>query len=153
LLPQAVTLDKGIEAVPLGNAAELAEEGQRMQHCVGGYWRHCFLGESHIVSLRKPNGESLSTLEIRIPVNGVRQCNIAQHRARRNQNPARELLRLESSLCAQVLQLADFKALNKWRQGAAKIDATTHRYDFNDERFERLVGVLGRNRLLGLFEA
>jgi hypothetical protein len=139
--------------VSLGNAAELAEEGRRMQHCVGSYWRHCFLGESHIVSLRKPNGESLSTLEIRIPANGTRQCNIAQHRAQRNQNPASELLKVESSLCAKVLQLADLKALNKWRQGAAKINATTRRYDFNEERFQRLAGVLGRKRLLGLFGA
>jgi hypothetical protein len=152
LLPQAVTLGKGIEAVSLGNATELAEEGQRMQHCVGSYWRHCFLGESHIISLRNSNGDSLSTIEIRLPGNGARQCNIVQHRAQRNQNPARELLSLESYLCAKVLQLSDFKALNKWRQGAAKIDAAFNRYDFSEERFERLAGVLGRKRLVGLFE-
>lgn len=152
LLPQAVTLGEGIEAVSLGNATELAEEGLRMQHCVGSYWRHCFLGESHIVSLRNPNGDSLSTIEIRLPGNGARQCQIVQHRAERNQTPPGALLSMESRLCAKVLQLADFKALNKWRQSAAKIDASFSSHDFSEERFERLSGVLGRKRLVGLFE-
>jgi len=152
LLPQRVTLDDGIEAVSLCNAAELAEEGRRMQHCVGSYWRHCFLGESHIVSLRNPNGVSLSTIEICLSGNGARQCHIVQHRAERNQTPARALLATESRLCAQVIQLADFKALNKWRQSAAKIDASFRAHDFSEARFERLAGVLGRKRLAGLFE-
>lgn len=152
LLPQAVTLGEGIEAASLGNATELAEEGLRMQHCVGSYWRHCFLGESHIVSLRNRNGDSLSTIEIRLPGNGARQCHIVQHRAERNQTPARALLAIENRLCATVMQQADFKALGKWRQSAAKIDATFNRYDFSEERFERLAGVLGRKRLVGLFE-
>lgn len=152
LLPQTVALGKGIEAVALGNAAELAEEGRRMQHCVGSYWRHCFLGASHIVSLRNPNGDSLSTLEIRLPGNGSRQCQIVQHRAHRNQSPAQELLNLEGRLCSLVIQLADFKALEKWRRGAEKIDSSYHSYDFSEERFERVAEVLGRKRLEGLFE-
>ena len=152
LLPQPVSLGDGIEAVSLGNAAELAEEGRRMQHCVGSYWRHCFLGESHIVSLRNSNGDSLSTIEIRLPGNGARQCHIVQHRAERNQTPSGKLPSMENRLCAKVMQLADFKALNKWRQSAAKIDASFRSHDFSEERFERLAGVLGRKRLMGLFE-
>jgi hypothetical protein len=151
LLPQPLALADGITAVSLGNAAELAEEGRRMQHCVGSYWRHCFLGGSHIVSLRDRQGDSLSTLEIRLPENGTRNCNIVQHRAYRNQTPSKNLLALEGRICAEVMQRADFKGLAKWRQGAEKIDASFGSYDFSETRMERLAGVLGLSRLKGLF--
>ncbi|GAB1394888.1 hypothetical protein MASR1M60_30520 [Rhodocyclaceae bacterium] len=153
LLPQPLALGDGIMAVSLGNAAELAEEGRRLQHCVGSYWRHCFFGGSHIVSLRDQRGDSLSTLEIRLPENGTRNCTIVQHRAYRNQTPPRNLLALEGRLCAEVMQRADFKGLTKWRQGAEKIDASFGSYDFSEARMERLAGVLGRNRILALFQS
>jgi hypothetical protein len=153
LLAQPLALGDGIMAVSLGNAGELADEGRRMQHCVGSYWRHCFLGGSHIVSLRDHRGDSLSTLEIRLPENGSRNCSIVQHRAYRNQTPPRHLLALEGRLCAEVMQRADFKGLAKWRQGAEKIDASFGSYDFSETRMERLAGVLGRNRILALFQS
>ncbi len=153
LVPQPLALADGIMAVSLGNAAELAEEGRRMQHCVGSYWRHCFLGGSHIVSLRDRQGDSLSTLEIRLPENGTRNCNIVQHRAYRNQTPSKNLLALEGRICAEVMLRADFKGLAKWRQGAEKIDASFGAYDFSEARMERLAGVLGRNRILALFQS
>jgi len=151
LLPQPVALGEGIEAVALGSAEQLALEGRRMQHCVGGYWQVCFRGESHIVSLRDASGHSLSTLEIRVPPNGLRHCEVYQHRGLRNQTPDKALLALESRLCALVMQLADFKALAEWRKNAVKLDDSfERRYDFSEERFERLAGVLGRKRLVEL---
>lgn len=151
LLPQALELATGVFAVTLGNAAELAEEGRRMRHCVGGYWRRCFAGENHIVSLRTPDGESLSTLEIRLPEDGGRNCAIVQHRARHNRTPEERLLALEGRLRAEVIQRADFKSLAEWRRGAAKLDAGFGTRDFDEARYERLAVALGRERLAGLF--
>ncbi|MEI7773371.1 MAG: hypothetical protein WCK17_01215 [Verrucomicrobiota bacterium] len=79
LLAQTVELGDNVYAVTLGNAKALTEEGRRMQHCVGGYWQDCFLGNSHIVSLRDAGGESLSTLQVCVAKDGARRCEIIQH--------------------------------------------------------------------------
>ena len=160
LLKQPVELAPGCFAVSLGNADVLAEEGRQMQHCVGGYWRHCFLGTSHIVSLRDANGKSLSTLEISLAQDGSNRCEIVQHRAHHNKTPASHLRALEGRLKALIHQQADFKALSQWRENAAKLDsllrvgelhALSRGYD--DNRLGRLAAVLGRDRLSALFEA
>ena len=158
LFTQPVTLDSGIEAISLHSAEALALEGRRLRHCVGSYWRHCFVGNSHIVSLRDTAGHSLSTLELRIPGNGAKRCEVVQHRAAGNQAPEKSLRALESRLCEHVMAFADFKALAEWRHSAKKLDTSlseaetdTLSGNFSEKRFDRLFDVLGRNRLLGLF--
>ena len=159
LFPEPLELDNNIYAVPLGNAEALKEEGRRMRHCVGGYWRACFLGNSHIISLRDSSGQSLSTLQVCVANDGARRCDIIQHRAHENKTPDKVLLGLEGRLKARIIQLADFNALARWRKTAAKIDDSfsagdiqVSRRGYNEGRFERLAAVMGRDRLLGLFK-
>lgn len=160
LLKQPLELAPGCFAVSLGNADALAAEGRQMQHCVGGYWRNCFLGNSHIVSLRNADGEPLSTLEFSVAQDGSNRCEIVQHRARQNKTPVSQLRALEGRLKTLIQQQADFKALSKWREDAAKLDnllragelqALIRGYDEN--RLARLAAVLGRERLSALFGA
>jgi hypothetical protein len=159
LLSQPVELAPGFIAVSLGNADALTEEGRRMKHCVGSYWRHCFLGNSHIISLRDAGGNPLSTLEISVPQNGSNKCEIVQHRAKQNKTPAAELRALEGRLKAVLNRQSDFKALSRWRENAAKLDgllrvgelhALSRGYD--KSRLKRLAAVLGGDRLSDLFK-
>lgn len=49
--------------VPLTSAAELVEEGNALQHCVGGYYGHCRSGDTQILSLRSGDDHA-ATLEL-----------------------------------------------------------------------------------------
>lgn len=62
-LVQSIQL-AGLEAVSLNNSDELWEEGDAMQHCVGGYDHNCYHNTSRIYSLRR-DGLRVATLEIR----------------------------------------------------------------------------------------
>jgi hypothetical protein len=71
-----------------------------------------------------------------------------------------QLRALEGRLKTLIQQQADFKALSKWREDAAKLDnllragelqALIRGYDEN--RLARLAAVLGRERLSALFGA
>lgn len=55
--------DGEYEVVPLLTRADLAAEGLRMHHCVGGYSRQCYAGYSRIFSIRLA-GKTLATAEI-----------------------------------------------------------------------------------------
>lgn len=158
LLPESLTLEIGIRAVFLNTTHDLAEEGRRLGHCVGAYWRRCFVGESHIVSLRNNQNESLSTLEIRLPMSDSRTCQIFQHRAAHNSTPATQLSALENRICSAITQYADFNALTEWRRKAAILDSVLTEAErdsllgkFSASRFKRLESVLGHNRLVSLF--
>jgi hypothetical protein len=160
LLKQSVELAPGCFAVSLGNADALAEEGRQMKHCVGGYWRHCFLGSSHIVSLRDATGKPLSTIEFSVAQDGSNQCEIVQHRARQNKTPEVHLRKLEGRLKAIIQQEADFKALSQWREKAAKLDSLLRVGElhslsrgYDESRLGRLAAVLGQDRLSALFGA
>ena len=160
LLSQPVQLVPGIFAVPLGNAEALAEEGRRMEHCVGGYWRHCFLGNSHIISLRDAAGRSLSTLELSVNQKEARRCEIVQHKAPKNRTPATELRALEGRLKVLIHEQTDFGALARWRENAAKLEGFLRvgemhslSQGYGEDRLARLATVLGRDRLLELFDA
>lgn len=159
LFEQPVELSPNVYAVSLGNADALALEGRHLGHCVGNYWMRCFLGDSHIISLRDSNGDSLSTLEIQIAKDDSCRCEIIQHRGKQNQTPDQALRALEGRLKALIISQADFKELAKWRKGAAKIEGIfganrSHSLSkgYDERRFERLAAVLGRDRLLGLFK-
>ena len=158
LLSQPVQMAPGIFAVPLGNADSLAEEGRRMQHCVGSYWRNCFLGNSHIISLRDAEGKSLSTLELSVNQKESHRCEIVQHRAPKNKTPATELRALEGGLKALINKQADFGALSRWRKNATKLEGLLRVGElhslsrgYDQERLARLATVIGRDRLLELF--
>lgn len=155
LLGAPLPLSDGVVAVSLTDASALNAEGYALQHCVGAYWTRCFLGESHIVSLRTTGGQSLSTLEIRLPENGTRASQIIQHRAKANSTPAAELRAQENRLCAHIQQHADFQALHAWRHKAAQfeeaINITRRSYfDFDASRANALSDALGRKRLIEL---
>lgn len=47
----------------LCSQSALAEEGERLAHCVATYETYCLLGNSHLVSIRDSRGNSLSTAE------------------------------------------------------------------------------------------
>ena len=79
--------------VPLNHSLQLKEEGNKMQHCVGGYVGHCLNGSSHIFSIRNPlTGESLSTVELRLGDNsGVQgEISVGQHYGLKNSAPSDE---------------------------------------------------------------
>ena len=80
----------------------LQREGEAMQHCVGGYWMVCELGEAHIFSICHVDGHPVSTIEFTIR-QGVFVCR--QHRGWRNAPPGLEALIMERRL-REVLQAA-----------------------------------------------
>jgi len=152
LLPERVQLDSSVSAVSLGNSQALALEGKRMQHCVGGYAIRCFLGESHIISLRDSNDRSLSTLEITTDKYNERHLKIVQHKSHRNYTPDRFLTSLETNLLSAILRNADFKALAESRKKASKI------YDgLQDQKIQtgvdRVSAAMGQDRLIRLFQS
>ncbi len=131
-----------------------------MQHCVAGYWRNCFLGKSHIISLRDSAGKPLSTLEISVAQDGSDRCEIVQHRARQNKTPVSHLRSLEGRLMALIRREADFKGLAQWREKAAKLDSLLRAAElrsisrgYDENRLTRLAAVLGSDRLSALFGA
>lgn len=58
-----------LEFVPLRSAAQLAEEGRVMRHCVAGYAQEVMQGLSFIYSVRR-DGARVATLELRKDFNG-----------------------------------------------------------------------------------
>lgn len=76
---------EGFTVTPLTTASALHAEGADMEHCVGGYLRHCLKTEvpSHLYGLADADGRR-STLEIKERKDGFA---IAQHQARKNHAP------------------------------------------------------------------
>jgi len=74
----------GCVVTPLISVSQLAEEGLRMQHCAGGYWRSCLSGQSRLFSLASPEGRS--TLEL---ARSDDSWSIAQLRGPGNARPPR----------------------------------------------------------------
>ena len=159
LLPKRVPLSPTVQAVSLGTPHALAEEGQRMQHCVGGYSTPCFLGESHIISLRDSEDNSLSTLEIRLDRYNARQMKIVQHKGHQNRSPERALISLESILLSAIQRNADFKALDTRRKKAARIYKLLQSRDgllgeeFGQQAVDRVSAAMGQDRLIRLFQS
>ncbi|MBK1670677.1 hypothetical protein CKO28_21900 [Rhodovibrio sodomensis] len=65
-LTEAWTAPNGCTLEPILNEAGLKEEGRAMKHCVGGYTHAC-TRDCHVLSLKGPKGQRLTTLEIRDP--------------------------------------------------------------------------------------
>jgi hypothetical protein len=159
LLPQRVQLSTAVQAVSLGTPRALAEEGQRMQHCVGGYSIPCFLGESHIISLRDSDDRSLSTLEIRLDKYNVREMQIVQHKSYQNRSPERFLTSLENNLLSAIQRNADFKALAARQRKAGKVYKLLKSRDgllgeeFGQQAVDRISAAMGQDRLMRLFQS
>ena len=159
LLPQRVQLSTAVQAVSLGSPRALAEEGQRMQHCVGGYSIPCFLGESHIISLRDSDDRSLSTLEIRLGKYNVREMKIVQHKSHENRTPERFLTSLENNLLSAIQRNADFKALAARQRKAGKVYKLLKSRDgllgeeFGQQAVDRISATMGQDRLMRLFQS
>lgn len=79
------------EIVPLVSAADLVEEGNQLEHCVGGYYETCRKGDVHILSVRD-DGRHAATAEITLG-DDLRSpsLNVGQFKARRNTAPAANL--------------------------------------------------------------
>ena len=159
LLPERVQLSDSVQAVSLGTPRALAEEGQRMQHCVGGYSIPCFLGESHIISLRDSDDRSLSTLEVTTDKYNERYFKIVQHKGYENRTPDRMLLSLETNLLSTIQRVADFKALEARRKKAAKTYKLLKSRDgllgeeFGQQAVDRISAAMGQDRLMRLFQS
>jgi hypothetical protein len=94
----------GIEVVCLTDEAQLKAEGSSvpdasgsagLDHCVGGYGRECFTGQSHIASIRRvtPSGyERLSTVEFEPGEGDEPGLDVSQHYGERNRKPSDEAI-------------------------------------------------------------
>lgn len=60
-----------LQVVALCSQSALAEEGERMAHCVADYETFCLMGNSHIVSVRDLAGNTLSTAEFELTVDAA----------------------------------------------------------------------------------
>ena len=87
--------------VSLTSHAELQLEGHRLSHCVGNYYQACMYGQSHIVSIRTADHESLSTAELMLAddMHGRPCLTVVQHEAVGGSEPDRQCSdALESAL-------------------------------------------------------
>lgn len=91
-----VVLSNGMRAVCLTSTAQLVDEGNALQHCVGlgGYDRGCATGAKQIISIRDANNRSLATLELsithlrsEIPLGMGRFGKVLQFQGERNSKP------------------------------------------------------------------
>lgn len=66
MLTKPLQAPNGLWLVPLNTSAKIMEEGQRMNHCVGGYTKACRANGHHIISVREgnPDGHSICTMEL-----------------------------------------------------------------------------------------
>lgn len=80
------------EIVPITSAAGLVEEGNRLDHCVGGYYQQCRSGAVQILSLKR-NGTHAATIELKLSGTTAETLSFqpGQFSAHRNKRPADEL--------------------------------------------------------------
>lgn len=90
-LTNPVQAPNGLWLVPLCTSEELAEEGRRLSHCVGGYTRQAKECNSHIVSVRTQNPDGTTTSHSTAEFSGIKQAvpnlHQVQHQAYRNHTP------------------------------------------------------------------
>ncbi len=56
----------GYSVTPLTSAGELVEEGEAMDHCVGGYYNKCRTGQTQILSIKNEQGRHIATVELAV---------------------------------------------------------------------------------------
>lgn len=100
-------------------AGRLAEEGNQMGHCVGGYCEGVAAGESRIYSLRDAKGRSHVTVEVE-PVGYEPYANVSQIKGKQNRAPKAEYLPY----------VQDFVKSGKWGEvGDLENTGLTRAYD------------------------
>jgi hypothetical protein len=85
--------DSGVhEIVPITSAAGLVEEGNQLDHCVGGSYQQCRSGAVQILSLRR-EGTHVATIELNLSgtTADTLSFQVAQFKAHRNRRPDDEL--------------------------------------------------------------
>lgn len=86
--------ERGVhEIVPITSAAGLVEEGNRLDHCVGGYYQQCRSGAVQILSLRR-DGAHAATIELTLSgmTADTLSFQVGQFKTRRNRRSDGELL-------------------------------------------------------------
>lgn len=80
------------EIVPIISAAGLVEEGNRLDHCVGGYYPQCRSGAVQILSLKRA-GTHVATIELNLSgtTADTLSFRVGQFKAHRNKRPDDEL--------------------------------------------------------------
>lgn len=79
------------EVMALASAEDLVEEGNQLDHCVGGYYEICRRGDTQILSLRH-RGSHVATAEINLQGDiEAPDLKVGQFHARRNTPPAPHL--------------------------------------------------------------
>lgn len=85
--------ERGVhEIVPITSAAGLVEEGNRLDHCVGGYYQQCRSGTVQILSLKR-DGTHVATIELNLSgtTADMLSFRVGQFKAHRNKRPDDEL--------------------------------------------------------------
>lgn len=106
LLPEFST--KVASARELTNSRELFDEGQLMDHCVGGYSHYCVTGRSRIFSIARADGKARSTLQVTLQPSGI--WRVSQHYGYNNQMIDKSLKAWEKTL---------LRAINRAQQKSA----------------------------------
>ncbi|MGE3366287.1 MAG: PcfJ domain-containing protein [Rhizobiaceae bacterium] len=80
------------EIVPITSAAGLVEEGNRLNHCVGGYYQQCRSGSAQILSLKR-DGTHVATIELNLSgtTADTLSFRVGQFNGHRNRRPDDEL--------------------------------------------------------------
>jgi len=80
------------EIVPITSASGLVEEGNKLDHCVGGYYPQCRSGAVQILSLKR-DGAHVATIELNLSgTTADTLCfSVGQFKAHRNKRPNDEL--------------------------------------------------------------
>ena len=100
-IPQSVSGEEGWKLVSLTDTEELKKEGKDLDHCVGGYTHDCNEKNSHIVSIRNPQGEAVSTIEFKTDYES-KSSTIAQHYGVKNSEPSKESKDIERAILKKL---------------------------------------------------
>lgn len=123
----------GLQAISLVCSHDLADEGNRMNHCVGRYVESCATGHSHIVSIRDVSGKSISTAEIEVfPVKQDRwEGRVRQHYGPGNCSPSAECVHLIELVLIELKQTASQSRLQRIQEthDARRDEMENHLWD------------------------
>lgn len=109
---------------PLTDSAQLTEEGDKMDHCVGGYTSQCLRGRTHIVSVRNPEGESLATMEIYYDHD--KTLSVSQLKAKSNKTPSEDIRAASKEYMDYIKSagVVDFEVIQNRIENAEKSENT-----------------------------
>ena len=111
-------------AVPLISAVELAEEGEAMDHCVDNYVTRCITGETHIISLRYPDGSRASTVELGIETEGeTTTVYIRQNQTYENAEPDENIRKAAEDLVCSLNTQPELLNLKEMKDYKGEHDA------------------------------